>query len=144
MGPGLTEAERVETALTALAAAVGLAVPEISAMIMTKREVGNIPHIFSHINMTYHILHLTLPSSSPPPLSKGVWLDETGVETANIGTAVKKVWTEVYGAWGKFDSETKSVKTAKRGKKEILPPEGKVVKKIMMPAMPVYVKPELP
>ncbi|WVR07224.1 A/G-specific adenine glycosylase [Kwoniella sp. DSM 27419] len=122
------------------------------------RYVSSIPHIFSHINMTYHIHHIILddPSSTHPPAllpdtpRQAVWLDEAGVEHANIGTGVKKVWAEVYGAWGSFEvtSErpTKKAKPSKPvgGKKrpaKTMPLEevvnGKVVKKIMMPLMPV-------
>lgn len=109
-------------------------------MVTARRDVGSIPHIFSHINMTYHVLHLVLKSSSCPPLpSMGIWLDDAGVESANIGTGVKKVWAEVYGAWGRFEPADKPMKPSKKAKKEVVP-EGKVVKNIMMPAMPARAK----
>lgn len=117
-----------------------------------------IPHIFSHINMTYHVLHVVLRSDSIPPSSQGIWLDEAGVESANIGTGVKKVWSQVYGSWGNFDSSSSGVNRGKSGltsarvkaKGKIDKPssaktskvvmvkaeEKVVVRKIMMPGMP--------
>ena len=103
----------------------------------TRRDIGSIPHIFSHINMTYHILHVVLTDpSAPAPPTDGWWLDELGVENANVGTGVKKVWAEIYGSWGSFDATTrKAQKSAKKGK-EVVRGDGKVSKKVMMPAMP--------
>lgn len=94
--------------------------------------------------MTYHIQHLiiTTPDSTPPvPASTGreaVWLDATSVEKANIGTGVKKVWAEVYGSWGTFESgiKKKVINGGSKRKAAEVKSEGKVVKKIMMPMMP--------
>jgi len=85
--------------------------------------------------------------------NQGVWLDKAGVKSANIGTGVKKVWKEIYGAWGNFD--VVGAKKATGGRPTVKRPttkakvvkletgqhgsggtEGKIVKKIMMPAMP--------
>lgn len=139
---GSSTTERFETATTALAASLGITSSNASGMIQSHRHAGSIPHIFSHINMTYHILHLVLASSTLPLSKTGVWLDETGVETANIGTGVKKVWAEVYGAWGSFDSCAKPAKGTKTAKKEVVT-DGKVVKKVMMPQMPMRAKADI-
>jgi A/G-specific adenine glycosylase len=80
-------------------------------------------------------------------------LDRRGVETANIGTGVKKVWGEVYGAWGEFTvggsrgmtgkvgaRGSKNAGGKRVGKRSAEEPEarnGTVVKKVMMPKMPV-------
>jgi A/G-specific adenine glycosylase len=125
----------------------------ISDIIKLHRDIGPIPHIFSHINMTYHIQHLRLESTSPPPIPKidrAVWLDDEGVDHANVGTGVKKVWAEIFGSWGMFEpgAPAKKGKVVKRkiASKEVEPVKsegkveakngGKVVKKIMMPMMP--------
>nr|XP_019046116.1 A/G-specific adenine glycosylase [Kwoniella bestiolae CBS 10118]OCF25046.1 A/G-specific adenine glycosylase [Kwoniella bestiolae CBS 10118] len=117
------------------------------------RYVSSIPHIFSHINMTYHIHHSIIttppsPSVLPTASRQGVWLSEEEVVHANVGTGVKKVWAEVYGSWGSFDTTqpTRSKAATKKGgakgdKKrpleEVVKNEnGKIVKKVMMPAMP--------
>lgn len=135
---GSDPAKRYETTLNALSVILGATTSEISEIITTSREVGSIPHIFSHINMTYHIIHLVITSSASSPLIpvSGIWLDEVEVESANIGTGVKKVWAEIYGSWGKFDPVVKAVKPVKRSKKPTVLEEGKIVKKVMMPAMP--------
>lgn len=106
--------------------------------------------------MTYHIQHLVIshpgPKDEVPILpSNGVWLDSAGVENANIGTGVKKVWAEIYGKWGLFvaggvkegKGKGKGTKNTSAGTKrksvsklEETGTGGKVVKKIMMPMMP--------
>jgi A/G-specific adenine glycosylase len=101
--------------------------------------------------MTYHVQHLVLSHPDTVPLpqlvnASAVWLDAAGVESANIGTGVKKVWTEIYGSWGSFDAgaakETGKGKGRGKGVKRKsgvkAEPEagGKKVKKIMMPMMP--------
>jgi hypothetical protein len=118
--------------------------------------------------MTYHIVHTILTTPNLPTAHHSVWLDKDGVESANIGTGVKKVWKEVYGAWGRFDvcapgggTKAKAL-AAKKAFKKDQPErkrsagkangqaveqadqvgngvEGKIVKKIMMPAMPTRV-----
>lgn len=85
---------------------------------VTERQMGSVPHIFSHINMTYHVRHLYLvePEGAPPALKRGTatmqWLDDEGVLAANVGTGVKKCWAAVYGTWGKFDDEGVKVNVA--------------------------------
>ena len=110
--------------------------------VLSKRHVASVPHIFSHISMTYHVVHVVIsdPSATSPPgpaQSTGIWLDSEGVEHANIGTGVKKVWTTIYGQWGSFEviSSSVSKKAVKRKSKESVP-IGKVVRTIMMPSMP--------
>ncbi|ODO08184.1 A/G-specific adenine glycosylase [Cryptococcus amylolentus CBS 6273] len=134
------------------------------------KEKGSVAHIFSHINMTYHIHLLTLPSSSssePPDILRtaprqAFWLSEEEVESANVGTGVKKVWAEVYGRWGSFEESSSGAAGAGKGKKVVKKQKttaapkgkgrwqkvaksalsdeegenGKVVKKVMMPMMP--------
>ncbi|WRT66194.1 A/G-specific adenine glycosylase [Kwoniella shivajii] len=123
------------------------------AEVKTYNHISSIPHIFSHINMTYHVHHFILSStiSDPPEILStsprvAIWMDDNQVEHANVGTGVKKVWAEVYGSWGSFDENHESfaeakTKTASKKIKEKKPLEevknGKVVKKIMMPMMPV-------
>ena len=116
--------------------------------------------------MAYHIIHITLAVPTLPRPHQGVWLDKSGVESANIGTGVKKVWKEVYGAWGRFDvsssgADTKTKASAAKKMGTAKPTatkrtagkaktdrgagqagrdlEGKIVKKIMMPAMPTRI-----
>nr|XP_031857823.1 uncharacterized protein CI109_006766 [Kwoniella shandongensis]KAA5524895.1 hypothetical protein CI109_006766 [Kwoniella shandongensis] len=154
--------QRLESAISTSSKYVTFSTNDVDALRSTGRSIGSIPHIFSHINMTYHIYHfiITSPSDSPPPIknkapSQTLWLDEPRVESANIGTGVKKVWTEIYGAWGKFDSTIKSISMPKSKKFKKDNNKGKVskdglvqktlgdligdklVKKIVMPAMPV-------
>jgi A/G-specific adenine glycosylase len=119
---------------------------DIAVATTSHRDIGSIPHIFSHINMTYHIQHLVIESTDPPPNTtdpRAVWLDDEGVEHANVGTGVKKVWAEVFGAWGKFEAGAKGASIAKKAKGKVAKPKAevvkngdKVVKKIMMPSMP--------
>lgn len=98
--------------------------------------------------MTYHIIHIHLSCEDLPETVWGGpadWLDPEGVKNANIGTGVKKVWTEVYGTWGMFDEEGNPLPKAEPLKKKvkkavdaILPDEvvgGKKVKKVTMPMM---------
>ena len=135
----LTPSARLEKATEALSLALAATDADLSQLIISRRDIGSIPHVFSHINMTYHILHLSLSSSSIPSTKSGIWLDEAAVESANVGTGVKKVWAEVYGSWGSFDPTFKQVKAAKRAKKEASV-EGKILKKLMMPVMPSRAK----
>lgn len=120
--------------------------------------------------MTYHVQHVkftnnntdpdpdTYDAKPPTPTDpRATWLAAEEVEGANVGTGVKKVWAQVYGAWGKFEVEMegkgvgKGVKSLKgdkiaggngkgKGKRKVVKEEktdsGKVVKKIMMPLMP--------
>lgn len=68
------------------------------------------------------------------------------MESANIGTGVKKVWAEIYGSWGSFDAGAAKEKGKGKGKgvkrKSVVKGDaeaeagGKKVKKIMMPMMP--------
>lgn len=148
--PSSTKESRSEAALKSIAQLLD---GPISDNIKLHRDVGPIPHIFSHINMTYHIQHLQIESANPPPepkLDRAVWLNDGGVEHANIGTGVKKVWAEVFGSWGVFEpgAPVKKGKVVKRktGADKVEPEKsegkvelknvGKVVKKIMMPMMP--------
>lgn len=104
--------------------------------------------------MTYHIHLLTLTSSdNEPPSIKprtprpAVWLNGEEVEKANVGTGVKKVWAEIYGSWGSFEESKMGAVVAKKEKitnNKSKPPaankKGKIVKKVMMPAMPTRKK----
>lgn len=107
--------------------------------------------------MTYHIHLLTLTSSgSEPPSIKprtprpAVWLSGEEVEKANVGTGVKKVWAEIYGSWGSFEESKMGAVVAKkekitnnksmRLKSPAASKDGKIVKKVMMPAMPTRKK----
>jgi A/G-specific adenine glycosylase len=136
---GLDTDDQKELALSTLSSIIGAIDKDITT---THQRVSSIPHIFSHINMTYHIQLLVLNSTELPPLcrtDRAVWLSQEEVESANIGTGVKKVWAEIYGSWGSSEP-VKSGSTAlkgKRPKKGAAPSvEGKVVKKVMMPSMP--------
>ncbi|KAK8864250.1 A/G-specific adenine glycosylase [Kwoniella newhampshirensis] len=151
--------ERLENSMATLSKYIAIVGEERTKLKSAGREVASIPHIFSHINMTYYIYHYmtTSPTESPPAIKTSapantVWLDEAGVESANIGTGVKKVWAEIYGSWGIFDPTSMSMSSIKKGnmnnkrkaltdqkmKKSLEDPavEGKIVKKIMMPVMP--------
>ncbi|WVQ82164.1 A/G-specific adenine glycosylase [Cryptococcus sp. DSM 104549] len=148
---GLSAAERLDASRTATFNLFAAGAESVSPEQYVERDVGNIPHVFSHINMTYHIHHLLLntPGDAPPLLMSdnarpAVWLDAAGVESANVGTGVKKVWAEVYGAWGMFVAGGKkaapAAKKAKVGKeKEVKPSgemrDGKLYKKVMMPVV---------
>ncbi|CAK9783752.1 DNA glycosylase [Cutaneotrichosporon oleaginosum] len=61
--------------------------------------IAPVPHIFSHINMTYHVQRIVLRGDRPNP-KRGEWLSLEQVRDANVGTGVKKCWAKVYGAWG--------------------------------------------
>ncbi|RSH82220.1 hypothetical protein EHS25_005930 [Saitozyma podzolica] len=162
-----TEDQRLVTSLDLLDI-LDLPPGEIVYHINDHREIGKIQHIFSHINMTYHIHHVVLAPNQgaleaaaagtrdrpPTPLQRdgrlAVWLDRERVEHTNIGTGVKKVWAEIYGSWGNFTprekgktklverkSKPKSKRSAGAAKMEADAKNGKIVKKIMMPMMPV-------
>jgi A/G-specific adenine glycosylase len=162
-----TEDQRLVTSLDLLDI-LDLPPGEIVYHINDHREIGKIQHIFSHINMTYHIHHVVLAPTQgaleaaaagtrdrpPTPLQRdgrlAVWLDRERVEHTNIGTGVKKVWAEIYGSWGNFTprekgktklverkSKPKSKRSAGAAKMEADAKNGKIVKKIMMPMMPV-------
>ncbi|OCF40356.1 A/G-specific adenine glycosylase [Kwoniella heveanensis CBS 569] len=115
----------LEASLSALKVYIDLSSQDIATIIEQARYIGSIPHIFSHINMKYHIIHSVL--SAPTAASDSstgngnghqlpeildtaprmaVWLDAHEVEHANVGTGVKKVWSEVYGSWGSFEPTT--------------------------------------
>jgi A/G-specific adenine glycosylase len=144
---GSNKDQRCETALESVALLLNLPKSDITS----HRDIGSIPHIFSHINMTYHIQHLIIESQKPPADTtdgRAVWLDEQGVEHANVGTGVKKVWAEVFGSWGSFEvgasgQKDKKVKAKPKPKPQVkvqaedeVKKGGKVVKKVSMPAMP--------
>lgn len=107
------------------------------------RQASAVPHIFSHINMVYHPVHLTFTTNAPDPpglqQDRAVWLDDQGVEHANVGTGVKKVWAAVFGKWGSFEVPAGAIAPIKKSKKAKVAEEkaeGKIVKRIMMPLMP--------
>ena len=138
-----TSQTRFDAAVATISRLLDLDQSQLSAMIVSKGDHGSIPHIFSHINMTYHIIRIVITSPLLPDSKHGFWLDMEGVEKANIGTGVKKVWKEVYGSWGSFEVGTKSeIKKNGANKKSVketkptISAEGKIVKKIMMPMMP--------
>lgn len=150
---GLSSSERLGASLEALSDYIEITEGEAEGLQKSSRDVGNIPHIFSHINMTYHIhlLTLTSPGNEPPSVKPkaprpAVWLNEEEVEKANVGTGVKKVWAEIYGSWGSFEeSEAGAIlaKKQKRTNNKLTKPKPvvanrneKIVKKVMMPPMP--------
>ncbi|ADV20087.1 A/G-specific adenine glycosylase [Cryptococcus gattii E566] len=154
---GLSPSERLSASLEALSDYIKITEEDAEGLQTSNRDVGNIPHIFSHINMTYHIHLLTLTSSgSEPPSIKprtprpAVWLSGEEVEKANVGTGVKKVWAEIYGSWGSFEESKMGAVVAKkekitnnksmRLKSPAANKDGKIVKKVMMPAMPTRKK----
>ncbi|KIR55896.1 A/G-specific adenine glycosylase [Cryptococcus gattii Ru294] len=154
---GLSPSERLSASLEALSDYIKITEEDAEGLQTSNRDVGNIPHIFSHINMTYHIHLLTLTSSgSEPPSIKprtprpAVWLSGEEVEKANVGTGVKKVWAEIYGSWGSFEESKMGAVVAKkekitnnksmRLKSSAANKDGKIVKKVMMPAMPTRKK----
>jgi A/G-specific adenine glycosylase len=141
---------QVKSSFKTLVNLLDISVSQLSSSI-TSRHAGQIPHIFSHINMTYHIHHLVLATAELPGMVAGktaVWLDDEGVQAANVGTGVKKVWAEAFGTWGTFEVGVGASRAAKGSKqvgkkrkvgKEKVDGEGegeKVKKRIMMPAMP--------
>ncbi|RXK38525.1 A/G-specific adenine glycosylase [Tremella mesenterica] len=171
---------------------------DLTGTTMVSREVGSVPHIFSHINMTYHVLHFTTSSlttessvmtktqissqtqvpvdiSLKDPMMKNekmsmgktvaglsegqaecptakpsdrsvLWLDDKGVEGANVSTGVKNVWAAAFGQWGCFSSSGPEIQSGKRKKvksktgtkrDEMISKEKvKIVRKVMMPLMP--------
>lgn len=150
--PATADADKLNAAIAHLGTLLGRPVCELGEV--THAEVAPVPHIFSHIDMTYHVQHLTVTSETQPPTpERGMWLSADEVEGANVGTGVKKVWAAVYGAWGrtertaggqatpktkpkpKANGKTKSA-TAKRKPPEVKSENGKVVRKVMMPIMP--------
>ncbi|OXG55145.1 A/G-specific adenine glycosylase [Cryptococcus neoformans] len=150
---GLSSTERLSASLEALSNYIKITEGEAEGLQTSNRDVGNISHIFSHINMTYHIhlLILASPGNEPPSVKSktprpAVWLNEEEVEKANVGTGVKKVWAEIYGSWGSFEESKMGAVLAKKQKRmnnksTKSKPVGanrneKIVKKVMMPAMP--------
>lgn len=157
-----TSEDRLEAALGKVSTLLDTSQAALSST-SSVRHYEAIPHIFSHINMTYHIIHIVLESDETPKAVNGVWLDEKEVESANVGTGVKKVWSQVYGSWGNFDTllltigesnvgnKRKSSSSA-GGKAKAKPPSAKkiavvvktdevvVEKKVMMPVMPLQTR----
>lgn len=137
-----TADDRLTTSLETIAQLLGIPKSKIAKSTTSHQSHGSIPHIFSHINMTYHIQHLTITSESSPPEPtdpRVSWLGDEEVEHANVGTGVKKVWAAVFGSWGSLEPAKKSkvTKAVKKRKSDVVPVTGeKVVKKIMMPSMP--------
>ncbi|ORX36845.1 DNA glycosylase [Kockovaella imperatae] len=114
--PDSTSTDRERLALESLSTYVQL------TQSPTPRYIASVPHIFSHINMTYHVVHVLVeppPGTTLPPTT-GIWYDADTVESANVGTGVKKVWAAVYGSWGRFEAKTAP----------------KTIRKVMMPLMP--------
>ncbi|KAL1413596.1 hypothetical protein Q8F55_001371 [Vanrija albida] len=108
---GSAEQDKLAASLSTLEALLGpVEVAEHSAH-------GAVPHIFSHINMTYHVQHVVLADALPAPRSdRAAWLDADAVAAANVGTGVKKVWAAVYGAWGVFARGGKPAKAAPKAR----------------------------
>jgi A/G-specific adenine glycosylase len=140
-----TLGERLATSVETIAQLLGIAQSEITNSTTSHQSHGSLPHIFSHINMTYHTQHLIISSQIPPPdpiAPRVSWLGDEEIEHANVGTGVKKVWAAVFGTWGSLEPATskvtkKSTKGVKKRKSEVVAVTGeKVVKKIMMPSMP--------
>lgn len=138
-------ADKLAMALEGLGGLFGTPVAELGTLAHT--EVAPVPHIFSHIDMTYHVQHLVIESEEQPPTpDRGVWLSADEVEEANVGTGVKKVWAAAYGAWGKTERTGKAAPKAKAKPKakaapkrktpEVKAENGKAVRKVMMPIMP--------
>jgi A/G-specific adenine glycosylase len=145
-----TSDEQKTIALATLSELTGVKDWQSQGYTFTHSTKTSIPHIFSHINMTYHIQHLIIdrPETTSDPIpckaANARWLTAEEVENANIGTGVKKVWAEIYGKWGSFDSGTKTAGGTKgkgkggglKRKSVVKNEEGKIVKKVMMPMMP--------
>lgn len=142
-------ASRLEVSMSTVARLLAVRPTDLACSTSSHVSCGSVPHIFSHINMTYHVQHLILTSDTPPPTPddpRAVWLDDEAVEHANVGTGVKKVWAEVFGAWGNLEPSKKGAangqkagsKTPKTAKRKVTVTEtgGKIVKKVMMPSMP--------
>jgi A/G-specific adenine glycosylase len=138
-------ADKLAAALEGLDGLLGTPTRELGTLSHT--EVAAVPHIFSHIDMTYHVQHLVLECEAQPPTpERGVWLTADEVERANVGTGVKKVWAAAYGAWGKTERTGKAATKAKPKPKAKAAPKrkapefksenGKFVRKVMMPIMP--------
>lgn len=140
-------ADKLAAALDGLGGLLGAHAAELGTV--AHAEVAPVPHIFSHIDMTYHVQHLVIESEAQPPTpERGMWLAADEVEKANVGTGVKKVWAAAYGAWGKTErtseplpmSKPKPKSRAKAAPKRKTPAvkaePGKAVRKVMMPIMP--------
>lgn len=139
------EADRHAAALAHLGALLGRCPSELGEL--AHADVAPVPHIFSHIDMTYHVQHLVIRGLEQPPTpDRGAWLSAEEVERANVGTGVKKVWAAAYGAWGRTERSNGVAPKAKpkiKAKAKAPPkrkaqeqPEAKVVRKVMMPIMP--------
>ncbi|KAL7410557.1 DNA glycosylase [Mrakia frigida] len=84
---------------------------------------ASVPHLFSHIAMTYHVSHLVLfapdgSSGSPPEVERGVWLSgKEEVEGSSMGTGGKKCWEVIWGGGkGKKAASTKTGTKSSRKK----------------------------
>lgn len=113
-----------------LSASVATLVDLLGAHEVTAHSAHDpVPHIFSHINMTYHVQHAVLSSDSdaPPEVKseRAAWLDADEVAAANVGTGVKKVWAGVFGAWGRF-AAGKQAKPAKSAPKPKATPKARI------------------
>ncbi|WVN88166.1 A/G-specific adenine glycosylase [Cryptococcus depauperatus CBS 7841] len=149
---GSTFSEKLSASIEVIGDCIFLSRDDIEIIKASSRRVRSISHIFSHINMTYHIFHIivntptyspfSIKDNAPRPIA---WLNAEEVEGANVGTGVKKVWAEIYGSWGSFEvsltgsAPRKKRKTCSQVTKKVTngAAEGKVVKKILMPVMPV-------
>ena len=144
--PESTPAERLDLATGLIAETLNVEQSTISESITSHKFHEPVKHIFSHINMTYHVLHLVLSKGDTMKASgQAVWWTAAVVESGNVGTGVKKCWAEVYGKWGSFEAggatkatakKTVKKRTSKVDLKAKLEPGEKLVKKVMMPMMP--------
>jgi A/G-specific adenine glycosylase len=142
-----TPAERLDLATGLIAETLNVEQSTISKSITSHKFHEPVKHIFSHINMTYHVLHLVLAKGDTIKASgQSVWWTAEEVESGNVGTGVKKCWAEVYGEWGSFEAggatkpaaakKTVKKRTRKVDLKAKSEPGEKLVKKVMMPMMP--------
>jgi A/G-specific adenine glycosylase len=121
-----TTAAHEDSTLATLSTLLGVPAADLRQRVAVTAH-GSVPHIFSHINMTYHVQHLVLgPADSnadvdvdAPPVPadpRAAWLRADEVEGANVGTGVKKVWAQVFGKWGAFVVGAAGASVANGGK----------------------------
>ncbi|GBN62268.1 Adenine DNA glycosylase [Araneus ventricosus] len=88
-----------------------------SSVLFSKRFIGEVVHLFSHIHTTYSVEHLILDSSVKVKSSKKevMWVTLDEIKTAAVSTAMKKVLALVK------KSETKPVKQVANKKRKRSP-----------------------
>lgn len=72
--------------------------PTSSSQTRSHTQHSTVPHIFSHISMSYHCSRLLITAPDPPPkVPRGTWRTSEGIDASSMGTGGFKCWDVVQG-----------------------------------------------